>query len=112
MATGGENSINNKIETSDITYEFSCSNCNDTGENTKAIYKCVNCETFLCVTCCDGHNKFVKGHTIVDFDAKDKGWNVKNSSIFTCEEHEGKSFDVYCKWHDTVCCSVCLLDHK
>ncbi|XP_060583260.1 E3 ubiquitin-protein ligase Midline-1-like [Ruditapes philippinarum] len=108
MATGGRSFI----RASDIIHDFSCSPCSENKNNSEAIYKCVECKTFLCAKCRDGHNQFVKGHKVVDVRAKDIGGSLIHWKGYKCEEHPDKMIEMYCKTHDEVYCPVCILKHR
>ncbi|XP_060577280.1 uncharacterized protein LOC132734537 [Ruditapes philippinarum] len=117
MATGGERFSDSVIQSSEVTssdkvYKFACSPCNEIGNSSEAFFKCLNCQNFLCIKCYDGHNQFVKKHHIVNVNTKETGSRIIQMKGHTCEAHQEKLIEMYCKDHDEVFCSACTLKHR
>ncbi|XP_053373975.1 tripartite motif-containing protein 66-like [Mercenaria mercenaria] len=110
MATGGKS----QTDASDVIHDFPCFPCSEEDKNTEAFYECVDCHTHYCQRCMDGHNRFVKNHTILDKHAMKSGRSQRRQSPhanlpeYTCDEHHGEVIKMFCGYHDIVCCTVCI----
>ncbi|XP_045168559.2 uncharacterized protein LOC123531558 isoform X2 [Mercenaria mercenaria] len=110
MATGGKS----QTDASDVIHDFPCVPCSEEGKNTEAFYECADCHTYYCQRCMEGHNKFIKNHTILDKRAMKSGSSQRRQSPqanlpeYTCDEHHGEVIKMFCGHHDVVCCTVCI----
>ncbi|XP_045156393.2 E3 ubiquitin-protein ligase TRIM33-like [Mercenaria mercenaria] len=96
-----------------------CSPCSEVWITIEAISFCVECKSYLCEQCYKDHNKFaaLRKHHIMDKSeaAKQHGETdqSKGISALECSNHCGQHIDSYCKDHDEVCCSICVItEHR
>ncbi|XP_060591259.1 E3 ubiquitin-protein ligase TRIM33-like, partial [Ruditapes philippinarum] len=112
MATGDDSFSASVTQSSDVVCKFSCSPCNENGIVSEAVFKCLHCQTFLCIRCYEGHNKFVRKHTIVNVNAEETGPKIIQMKGYTCDEHKEKLIEMFCQDHDAVFCSACTKKHR
>ena len=87
-----------------------CESCRDNNEENIATFRCKQCQHYLCETCCTFIHQRVKGfslHTIVDL-RKSEFQNDLIGGQGLCVNHPDKEITVYCKSHETLCCTFCL----
>ena len=100
-----------EIETSSEDLDKSCDACKEDGETNVAVVYCKTCKQFQCDVCNRMHRRIatLKGHVIVDVnDQSTRNDEFDMQGIDRCEKHNeiGK---FYCKTHDQLCCSDCVL---
>jgi hypothetical protein len=93
--------------------EFPCSPCEKDGKNVASVKHCVECGENLCKTCLSCHEKFTRGHQIVENPRAKIEQKKPELPVQRCDKHGGKLVDVYCPSHDTVGCATCVaVDHR
>jgi hypothetical protein len=114
MATGGVSDIERGT---DETFDFLCSVCKEKNKNTEAEKFCSDCNDYYCSACVKFHADIpaLKKHKILDTAQLHLGSSVKFLAVPTemCKLHRHKPVDMYCKNHDVVACSACMLvEHR
>ncbi|XP_033730732.1 E3 ubiquitin-protein ligase TRIM56-like [Pecten maximus] len=89
-----------------------CEGCRRDDENTRATHWCRHCVEALCSSCKIAHrrNKKTNDHKVVEISAvRNPGSSVLPLSVpERCPQHPGKTLEVYCIDHHTLCCILCL----
>ncbi|NWZ21911.1 PML protein, partial [Asarcornis scutulata] len=96
--------------------ELLCDNCRKEGE-----YWCSECEEFLCTTCFEAHQRYLKREShearkVTDIRAgalKDFLEGAKRTGSLACSNptHKNQTLSIYCKkCEKPVCCICALLD--
>lgn len=95
-----------------------CSNCVKVKRNREAVKYCVECQAYCCQTCVDSHETIpaLSTHQLLDKTSfKSSGVTTDIPVVPTekCYLHEAKIVDFFCKSHDVVGCSTCMvLEHR
>ncbi|XP_060607206.1 transcription intermediary factor 1-beta-like [Ruditapes philippinarum] len=89
-----------------------CDPCYQDGENKEAAGFCVECQHYLCDHCFKYHclPKTSRHHKLLTKSEMPKR-KVDESLSETCSHHEGEMVKFYCKTHETVGCSCCMIIH-
>jgi len=77
-------------------------------EKEDAIIYCQTCRVYMCNKCKNFHSKLCKNHFTYDL-------NKNTNEIFTgfCkEENHYDKLEFYCKTHNKLCCSGCIIKIK
>ncbi|VDH91027.1 Hypothetical predicted protein [Mytilus galloprovincialis] len=90
---------------------FVCNLCQEDDETRTAVTWCAECEVFLCPECQKHHgrSKMSKHHQVISVhdyqNLPESMLNIKNN----CEDHDLK-YELFCGFHDCVCCLKCIKD--
>ncbi|KAL4221107.1 hypothetical protein ACF0H5_019367 [Mactra antiquata] len=112
-----ENKEPSMDNSSEETFDFICTNCDDNGKIVEAVRYCIECSGYCCQTCTDLHHTFVmmKGHNLLDASQGNQASNQPSSlpefPTERCNLHTGKVIDMYCEEHNEVCCCTCIATH-
>ncbi|XP_009468008.1 PREDICTED: protein PML-like [Nipponia nippon] len=91
-----------------------CDNCNKAGE-----FWCSECKEFLCTTCFEAHQRYLKKESheakkVMDIkagSAKDFLESIKRTSNLSCSNpiHKNQPVSIYCKKCEKPLCCICAL---
>ncbi|XP_052253132.1 uncharacterized protein LOC127859663 isoform X1 [Dreissena polymorpha] len=100
---------------SDALFDYCCCVCDDNASLTEAHFYCESCCKWYCDQCVSLHGQMYKKHTTLGKMEQVK-WPVARgvAELLTkCEEHKGKTIEMFCADHSHLCCTTCvLLDHR
>ncbi|XP_022333201.2 uncharacterized protein LOC111130422 [Crassostrea virginica] len=99
----------NKLLVSIINDNLICKPCEEDGEEEKANSWCLDCSEALCERCEKYHTKPkpCRHHVIVSLTDR-SGTYKKSQMLESCEIHDGRKLELFCKKHLQPCCSVCV----
>ncbi|WAR20279.1 hypothetical protein MAR_002117 [Mya arenaria] len=100
MATGLRASV---LHAGDFEYDYPCTECQEHGLNSEAVYFCQNCTRQFCGLCIKQHDRFYRRHPILGTEKRDFWGKVKS----TCKLHPGEEMMVFCRDHGHSCCVEC-----
>ncbi|WAR20041.1 hypothetical protein MAR_001879 [Mya arenaria] len=100
MATGFSASV---LHAGDFEYDYPCTECQEHGLNSEAIYFCQQCTRQFCGVCIKQHDRFYRKHPILGTEKRDLWGKVKS----TCKLHPGEEMKVFCNDHGQSCCITC-----
>ena len=73
-----------------------------------AIYYCQECEIFMCQKCEQYHLKIFYNHKVNDLDK-----NIDENIYGVCKEkNHSEKLEFFCKTHNKLCCSSCIIKIK
>ncbi|WAR20577.1 hypothetical protein MAR_002415 [Mya arenaria] len=101
MATGL--SVSEVLNAGDLKYDLPCTECQEHGLNSEAVYFCQHCSRQLCGLCLKRHDRFYRRHTVLGPEKMNSWGKVKN----TCKIHPGDEMVVFCRDHWQTCCVTC-----
>ena len=89
-----------------------------TADSPSAVY-CMDCDTFLCERCFDGHEvmSLYDNHTVKTLEdihilsVRDLQISP-NATVSTCTRHKGKVLEYCCEKCDELMCQACAVDRK
>ena len=76
--------------------------------NIQALFYCNKCEIYMCNKCKSIHSKLCKNHNITNLQTDKEG---EFSDFCQEKKHSGK-LEYYCKIHNQLCCSDCIVKIK
>lgn len=89
-----------------------CTNCKD---NREALWRCIDCNAFLCQKCLDAHERLAqmtKGHRLRSLEI---GGNSDASEIehllfrpIYCDKHKSQELKLYCYTCEVCVCALCF----
>ncbi|XP_071166050.1 uncharacterized protein [Mytilus edulis] len=90
-----------------------CETCSQLKRNRIGEYWCISCQEPLCKTCYNYHNVLTatKAHSIVSIDKYKCVLQTLAEIQFTCDEHQEKDLQYFCKVHNCPCCVLCKDNH-
>ncbi|XP_052770106.1 uncharacterized protein LOC128209887 isoform X2 [Mya arenaria] len=100
MATGFSASV---LNAGDFEYDFPCTECQEHGLNSEAVYFCQQCDSQFCGLCVKQHDRFYQKHPIIGTEKNETWGKVKS----TCKMHPGEEMTVFCSDHRQTCCVTC-----
>ena len=98
-----------KVDGCDFAYDYVCTKCSFGYE---AILYCPKCDLYYCTGCVQS---LCKHHLLgqEETDLWGKKAPVPLDSDVECCTHQGHRLDLFCRYHDVVCCTLCSqLEHK
>jgi len=87
-----------------------CEQC----EESKASWRCKQCEQYMCESCIQFHNKLkkMKSHAVTTLTEIDQDPETLHRPIY-CQKHPGKECKLYCESCDCLICKDCgLVYHR
>lgn len=92
-----------------------CVVCGLRKKKNPAMFKCLDCEDFLCDTCGTAHSstRMTIDHDVMSLDELARGTHddtIKEKRMMYCQAHEKDILDYYCKNCNILVCRECRLD--
>ena len=96
-----------------------CGNRKCKTADSPSVVFCMDCDTFLCERCFDGHEvmSLYENHTVKTLEdihtlsARDLQISP-NATVSTCTRHKGKVLEYCCEKCDELMCQACAVDRK
>ena len=79
----------------------------------KATVHCLDCQRYLCVSCCKFHGRFLEYHKTVPLSQFVESPQVFFQQRDVCKDHDRMKMDLFCKSCQTAACISCAyVSHK
>lgn len=90
-----------------------CEPCNRKESTSAAVSWCSDCEEALCKECVDAHRviKVSSAHHVVDLEHALSVPGAIATSQQVCDKHPDLVLDLFCTFHDVLCCRACMTEH-
>lgn len=90
-----------------------CGPCSRKEASSSALSWCSDCEEPLCKECVDAHRviKVSAGHHVVDMEHALSVPGAITSSQQYCDNHTDLFLDLFCTYHDALCCRACMTEY-
>lgn len=87
-----------------------CGPCERENEHHQALSWCSTCGEGLCRNCSKEHkkNRASSKHTVVLIESMSRLSETMISQWNRCETHSEKEITLYCRYHDQLCCTLCI----
>ncbi|KAJ8310999.1 hypothetical protein KUTeg_011444 [Tegillarca granosa] len=88
-----------------------CDPCKSMNDDVTAVIWCHDCNEALCEMCANAHKKLKvsKDHDLKNIDELEDTPVI--TSVQSCENHDGKNVEAFCKDHNQPCCATCVAIH-
>ncbi|XP_052099427.1 uncharacterized protein LOC127733980 [Mytilus californianus] len=88
---------------------FKCEPCSQLKRYRIGEYWCISCQEPLCKTCFNYHNALTatKEHNMISIEKYKCVLRTLAEIQFTCNEHQEKDLQYFCKSHNCPCCVLC-----
>ena len=89
--------------------------CQNGLDDEPAVARCVECDVYLCNTCCQMHKKMVatKKHAIVSLEEIKATGEKCFQTLHYCPDHENEVLKLYCRTCSKTICGDCTyVDHR
>ncbi|CAG2253637.1 unnamed protein product [Mytilus edulis] len=90
-----------------------CGPCSRKEASSSALSWCSDCEEPLCKECVDAHRviKVSAGHHVVDMEHALSVPGAITTSQQYCDNHTDLFLDLFCTYHDALCCRACMTEY-